>query len=230
MYSDTSKIYGDLATIFLTDQYPPPLVPEPEAPDEILDNTTDPSGIKRETLKQAIALKLKTDLEEKQNRKKLFGFIYSRLSTSSITQVQRRIVETVIQDTTMVRSIIWNTFMALQEPLQLWKAIKATHVSAKTLSSRMDRYSAHQSYLALKQGQFESIENYEGRFDAIISVMRAVEVDIPPTELLVTKFIESLNHDYTELKMRINNDEFAGIETGSCGNSVKSVCAGKICS
>jgi hypothetical protein len=55
LYSDTSKIYGYLATIILTDSYPPPLVPEPDAPDEVLDNTTNPSGIIRETLQQELA-------------------------------------------------------------------------------------------------------------------------------------------------------------------------------
>ena len=101
--------------------------------------------------------------------------------------------------------------MADSDPLHLWNTVRNTHLSARTLSTRQDKHKASQAYATLRMGPYDKLDAYKLRFDSAIQTLRACQVDLPPTDDIITKFIESLNSNYDELKLRIRNDEFSGL-------------------
>ena len=217
MINETFRIYGKLSCIFNTDEYPEP-IPLPEAPIEPFNDANDPGGIQREYIKQLVADKIQDDRQLRKDKPKLFGFILEHLSPASLTQVQRRVVENQLEDNAedpdpdpdLDSRAIWKTFLADADPLYLWQVIKATHVSSRTLSSRIDRHKAMQAYATIKMGNYEKIDNYKFRFDSVLDTLTACNIQTPSVDDIVTKFIESLNTDYDELKLQIRNDEYAG--------------------
>jgi len=60
-------------------------------------------------------------------------------------------------------------------------------------------------------GQYEKLDAYKFKFDNALSLLQATKCDLPSTDDIITKFIESLNSDYDELKLKIKNDDYAGI-------------------
>ena len=95
--AETTKLFGNLSSIFIIDAYPDD-IPLPEAPDQPLNDDTDPGGIQREYIRQQIADKVKEDRKMKSDKPKLFGFLLQRLSQDSLTQVHRRHLEIYYAD------------------------------------------------------------------------------------------------------------------------------------
>jgi len=95
-------------------------------------------------------------------------------------------------------------------PLKLWRAIRATHQTARLLSSRLDQDKAVQNYSTIKQGESETLDSFKLRFDNALDTLTAVNLKVPKTRLIVTRFIESLNSDYNELRKDIKNSEYRG--------------------
>ena len=104
----------------------------------------------------------------------------------------------------------WNEFEAQADPLLLWKVIKTTNQTARTSSSRLDKEKATQVFYTMKQGMLEKIDPYKLRFDNTLTTMTAVGLKLPSMSQIVTRFIESLNADYDQLKDEINNQEYKG--------------------
>ena len=217
---DSTKLFGNLSSIFIVDAYPND-IPLPDPPDQPLNDDTDPGGIQREYIRQQIADKVKEDRKIKTDKPKLFGFLLQRLSQASKTQVQRRFIELYydhvadnpddedLQDTTSKE--LWDAFLQQADPLQLWESIKTSHQTGRTLSSRTDRHKAQNAYATMRMGPYEKLDNYKFKFDNALSLLAATKCSLPTSEDTITKFIESLNSDYDELKQKIKNDDFAGI-------------------
>jgi hypothetical protein len=129
MVSETTTRYGKLANLFITNQYPPE-DPLPTAPTFALTDDNDPGGIQREYIKQLISNKVRDDSQNKKDKPSLFGFILQRLSTASLTQVQRRVIEIVDADReennlpAQSSKATWSSFLAHADPLDLWTAIR----------------------------------------------------------------------------------------------------------
>ena len=220
LITESQKLYGDLSSIFITDKYPEE-IPLPTAPNQPLSDDTDPGGIQREYIRQQIANKVKEDQKLKSDKTKLFGFLLQRLSQDSITAVQRRQLELYyqnvdgnpdeadLQDATSKE--IWDAFLQSANPLFLWNAIKSSHLTSRTLSSRLDRHKAQSTYASMKMGSYEKLDAYKFRFDNVLALLQATNCELPTTDDIITKFIESLNADYDELKLKIKNDDYAGI-------------------
>jgi hypothetical protein len=105
----------------------------------------------------------------------------------------------------------WDIFKERGDPLELWKVIKSTHMSARTQSSRGDRDKANQDFADLRMGKQESIDNFKQRWDALLEVMVATGASIPSTEDQVTKFIRTLDRErYGQFRVECINREAAG--------------------
>ena len=218
--TDTQKQFGKLSSIFLIDKFPD-AIPLPTAPEHPLNDDTDPGGIQREYIRQQIADKVKEDRKLESDKPKLFGFLMQRLSQASVTQVHRRHLEIYyadivgdpdeddLQDVTSKE--LWDAFLQQADPLRLWEAIKSSHQTGRTLSSRLDRHKAQSSYATIRMGPYDKLDAYKFKFDNALSLLHATKCDLPSNEDIITKFIESLNSDYDELKLKIKNDDYAGI-------------------
>ena len=260
MVSESQKTYGKLANIFILGKYPTKLqLPPPPA--QPWNDENDPGAIQREYIKQkVIAVRIEED-NLRLEKSKLFGFIKQHLSTASLTQVKRHVIQQMadlaleaginptgddddfeeetfgdadeessqgsVNDTstlslqgvsqgdaptvnTLTGRVIWDDFEAEADPLKLWKAIHASHQTARLLSSRLDQDKAVQNYSAIKQGESETLDSFKLRFDNALDTLTAVNLKIPKTRLIVTRFIESLNSDYNELRKDIKNSEYRG--------------------
>ena len=105
----------------------------------------------------------------------------------------------------------WDLFKERGDPLELWKIIKATHLSSRTQSSRGDRDKASQDFADLRMGKQESIDNFKQRWDALLEVMVATGASIPSVEDQVTKFIRTLDRGrYGQFRVECINREAAG--------------------
>jgi len=169
LIQDTGKIFGELHTIFITNRLPIE-TPLPEPPNEPYDDMNDPGGIQREYIKQLISDKVKEDRKMKTDKPKLFSYLLSRISQPSLLQVQRRVVELTLEAQEQLHDdngpeaettySIWNDFLAIADPVHLWDLIRNTHVNARTLSNRLDRQRAYNTYSFLKMHQNEKNESY----------------------------------------------------------------------
>jgi len=113
--------------------------------------------------------------------------------------------DSVASFNTITAKAIWDNFECKADPLNLWKAIRSTHQTARLMSSRLDQDKATTSYFTIKQGETEVLDNYKLRFDNAIDTLIACGVAIPRMDSIVTRFIESLNSDYNDLRKDIKN-------------------------
>ena len=253
MLTETQKLYGKISTIFINQKYPAP-TPLPNSPEAPWTDATDPGGIQREYLKQKVSLVLKEEEKIKDLKKKMYGYIKDHLSTASMTQVKRHVIQKMadlaMEDepqeedegdgysevtpddevpageeeddvssfnqsnertvNTLTAKSVWDEFEITQDPLELWKAIRSTHQTARLLSSRLDQDRAMLKFSTMRQSDNESLDSYKLRFDNALDTLSAVNLKPPSTKMVVTRFVESLNNDYAELRKEIKNSEYKG--------------------
>lgn len=156
---------------------------EPERPDDT-DSIFEMEIWKLEQRQYASDLK---KLEDDQI--KLFGVIISQMSTESIDVVR--------QTATGAQAI------TTRDPLELVQSIITTHMTSGKIDNNENYYEAEETYHNIKMGQFESLDSYRKRFEAIVATLieaanRAEIPDQVPTEFLqVQRFVKNLNDNYS---------------------------------
>ena len=135
------KEYKDLGRLIEDEFY---FVPE------AIDNTAfktakeeDPDGINKARLIKAHENRDKEILKMKHDRPGMYGYILSKLSKESEDEIARH------------KNYV--DFNRKKDPLELWKAIKDTHmVSTASKVEAIIKKTARSSYQKCQQGEFES--------------------------------------------------------------------------
>ena len=82
-----------------------------------------------------------------------------------------------------------------RDPLELIQSIITTHMTSGKIDNNENYYEAEEAYHNIKMGQFESLDSYRKRFEAMVATLTeaANRADIPdqvPTEFLqVQRFV-----------------------------------------
>ena len=182
--------YGDLANFIQTGEY---MVPEPvSAAGYDLDN--DEHGLQLDALKTDNRERAKKISAMRYDRTPLYAFIIRHISHESLDAI--KLVEG------------YDTWCSGNDPLQLWKAIEATHSVAS--SSRVPgvlKANARQSYQRAGQHAFETIVSYKERFDALLETYKGhdnPQLDAPD---IAMDFFGGLdNARYHDFKVGVIND------------------------
>ena len=105
----------------------------------------------------------------------------------------------------------WEEANNLQDPLQFWTIIEATHLTAQTGAREIDRDAAMDAYWSLTQGRNETLPNYRRRFERTVAALEALRhPGAPEQAAMVVKFVRSLNYRYTEWSRHILNEIIEG--------------------
>ena len=190
---DGALTCGKIANCIITNQYDLPTLPDRSI-------FIDPEIYKLE-LRYFYDENAKFAVE----KSKFFAFILSRLSEESVLQVQRCAIkfavelraarQDVVQTDHPSGKMIWNTFLAAGDPLELWKTIRYTHGTSRTESSRRDKDIATDSYVNLKMQKAESLERFTQRWEATVERLAASGAVVPSTEEQVTRYVRNLDQD-----------------------------------
>ena len=190
----------------------------------------------------------------KDMREKVYGFIKDHLSTASLTQVKRHVIqrmnELAMEDVSqegdesdgysevtpdeddsageegddassfntatertvhnLTEKFIWNEFEINQDPLELLKPIRSTNQTARFLSSRLYQDRAMHSFSTMKQGESKLLDSYKLRFDNALDPLSTVNLKPPGMKMVITRFVDSLNNDYAEVRKEIENAKYKG--------------------
>ena len=119
----------------------------PDEVDESLFNLqNDPNGVIKSCLLESQKARIKEIADMKRDRQAMYPFIFSKLSRESEDAVKRH------DD--------YEEFNKVKDVLDLWLAIKSTHLVST--ASRVDaviRKAARDDYFKCKQGEYESISS-----------------------------------------------------------------------
>ena len=163
------------------------------------DLSDDPYGIKKASLMAQIGDNVKRQGKANEEKISLFGLINSTLSKESKQRLQQE--------------ESWTKVNVDQDPLQLWKLIKSTHIGSNTGKSVADMELARQRYYEVKQGTMSLID-FKRRFDLLVETLTAVGLTKPAEDELAVHFISRLEPSkYAVLKQLLENNLLLGIGT-----------------
>lgn len=181
--------YGDLAMIFVDDSY---YVPAPiDIPDDVED-------IERIQILEEQKLRLKEIYEMKKNRSKLHAAMWIQLSDES----RERIMELPNYNTHIRRG---------DDPLALWIAIKATHMTIGASSPALNQFHAIKHYQDLKMENNEGLAVYMERFKAAVDTVRITGAPVPDGASQAVSFIMKLDERFHKFQETLRNNDALSI-------------------
>ena len=171
--------YRQLASFFRTNQYFVPQPMEGAFDEEDIDEENDPHGLVRAQLIEETRLRVRLIVKMNNDKPALFAVMWGQLSTES---------EQVI-----MQHPRWNVIQERDDPLELWRAIRDTHVVNAVGQNQVDRMIAREQYGRLRQQPNENITQFKERTDEAIRAMQSYGVPVPPEEDLASDFINRLD-------------------------------------
>ena len=151
--------YGRRGRFIADDEYF--AAPMPDEPEVDFDPFDIQSMIFWDAYKIACAEVVKEGLRAESQKVEWFALIISILSPAS-----KGLVEAEHE---------WEDIEERQDPLELWRIIKRTHLTRITGSTDIDRYNAMEAYNSCKQERHESISEYKKRFERAVSALERVQ-------------------------------------------------------
>ena len=107
---------------------------------------------------------------------------------------------------------IWQRFQLRTDPLELWRAIKRSHLAVHTEFVQGDRRAARERYSWTKMQHGETLESFKERFDAAISGMMAIGLAKMEDTDIACDFISKLDKGrYGDMQARFEQDAAIGI-------------------
>jgi len=184
---------GNLGRLIDDEAYyiPPPVI---DADFGSLNPVSDPHGIRKAMLLKEYEGRHKEIRKMKEDRTKMYAYIYSKLSKESQDEIAR--------DASFV------TIEAERDPLNLWMLLKTTHMVA-TISKvpGIIKKSARSEYEKCKQGEFESIVDFKRKFDTRLEIYKSSGNDPVDPEDAAMDFLYALDDNrYAEFKADLVND------------------------
>ena len=173
--------YVLLESIFRTEQYedPPDPVQKEMYSEEELSKKNDTYGLLRLQLQEEVKERVKVLSQIALDKKRLFAVMWGQLSPES---------EQII-----MQHAEWAAISAKDDPLQLWKAIKDTHVVTATGQVILDRMSARDQYTRLRQDARETLVSFKERTDEALRALEAYDIPTPSDQDQTSDFINRLD-------------------------------------
>jgi hypothetical protein len=131
--------------------YEPDVIPVP-----VMDEDVDPHGIIFQTHMEEVKSRAREIISMRKERNKMFARIWETLSDMSKEKISQ---EPDYED-----------FYRRDDPLDLWKAIKRTHLTANTGNLRKDKEDARHKYENIYLGATESLSKYYNRFQQTVQL------------------------------------------------------------
>ena len=181
--------FGDLAMIFVDDAYYVPA--HIDIPDDV-------DEIERLQILEEQKLRLREIYEMKKNRSKLHAAMWIQLSDES----RERIMELPNYNTVIRRG---------DDPLALWLAIKATHMTIGASSPALNQFHATKHYQELKMENYEGLATYMERFKASVDTMRVTGAPVPDGASQAVAFIMKLDDRFLKFQETLRNNDALGI-------------------
>ena len=186
------RVYGELGVII--DDFEYPQVHNPELVLEDYEEDADPVGVLKHITFERFKIREQEEADMRKKKPQLFATIWGQLSRES---------EEKIRQLTHYEDSIRKT----RDPLELWKAIRETHVIATSGVAEADAYKAEERYNNLRQRPDESLAMFKQRTDEALAAMRAVGAPIPTSARQAVAFIKRLDkYRYAELQVELEND------------------------
>ena len=193
--------------------YVPPLVVDADFGS--LNPASDPHGIRKAMLLKEYEGRHKEIRKMKEDRTKMYAYIYSKLSKESQDEV--------------ARDASFATIEAERDPLKLWMLLKTTHMVA-TISKvpGIIKKSARSEYEKCKQGEFESIVDFKRKFDTRLEIYKSSGNDPVDPEDAAMDFLYALDDNrYAEFKADLVNDLAMGTLEEPPKRLTQYICDGK---
>jgi len=143
--------YGDLGKIIEDEYYyiPPNLDQDDYG---LFDPTSDPLGINKAALLEAVKNRIKKIDRMKDDRPSLYAFIFSKLSRESEDEIKR--------------TDKYGAWSKERDPLSLWLALKDLHlITTISKNSAVIRTQAIEDYHSCRMQDFEKLSTFKERFE-----------------------------------------------------------------
>jgi hypothetical protein len=121
----------------------------------------------------------------------LFGFLLTRLSDAS-----EAAISTVK---------VWEDLLEKRDPLELWKAIKATHRGGTGGVDATKRVTILENWHELRQRDDERIMQFRNRFRHLLDSMKELGLQVPSDAEQAMIFISKLHARYNEFTRELSN-------------------------
>ncbi len=158
--------YGMLGQLTKDDEYyVPPAINAGEAFDE---DEFEENPYLRIQIVEEVKSRQAMIMEMFKNRPKMFAEMWGHMSEESKDKVRQH--------------PNWHLIQKEDDPLELWKAIKATHIVTAIGNPVADRATARDNYSKVKQHPTESLARYKVRFDNAVRARVALEDPHLPSE------------------------------------------------
>ncbi len=181
--------FGYLVTIFVLGKYKTFNPIETSGPTALFAEENETSRIE---LTAKINSQEKALIEMHMNKPKVFNVMLGNMSAESKDKVK--------QDTN------WTTILAEQDPLELLKIIKSTHIIGQTNIKRLDTFYARESFETLKQKSGQSLYDFKHVFEQHMDAYKSLGITELSAEDQAFSFIQKLNdQDYGDLKRDLEN-------------------------
>ena len=190
--------YGYSAMFLKTDQYySPPMVTLGEGVDA---EDFDEDPILRLRVEQEVKNRENAIAKVNADKPGMFAFIKSTLSPESEERVRQH--------------NNWALVEPEDNPLELWRAIKATHIVNAVGNATTDRAAARDHYYRLQQGPTETLQHYKDRFDSALRGITALGGTAPSAADQAIDFINRLDDGrYAQFKVDLHNSVIEGTGT-----------------
>ena len=171
------RTYGYAGRLLdLGKHYEPEPVKRPTIPNGASD---EEKAIVMNLYREDCKIRLREIAEMKRAYAKIYAFLYGQLSEESKEKVK------TVQN--------WDDIEESNDPLDLWKAIVATHMAAVTGATACDKSRARSAYSNINQDSTESVASLKKRIDNALKVYDAVGQSRPADEELAADFIRQLD-------------------------------------
>ena len=184
-------------------------------------------GIRGEMMKEMLKSRLRSRINEiekmRNDRSSLYSTIYYQLSPLSIEKIKeyvpraRPVVanppvrgdDELPLDPDGIEDRSYARFHADNDPRHLWEAVVATHTTAATGFTEMDKMEHRKEYARLSQRKDEPILEFKQRFNNLMEQRIIIGETAIPDVAQAVDFIDKVdNSRYGRLKETINNDRF----------------------
>lgn len=154
-------------------------------------------------LEEEFKAKIKESLAKKAKYQsdgpKLYWLIRRNLSEKSTDKVREHLAEK------------WEEQEKHQDPVQLWTAIKTTHITYSTGNPFLDKQSLRQRYAELKMLPGWTLLKLKTEMTALLKSMNEEKMHIPSPEDQAADYIQKLDHRWSTLKAELANDYVRGV-------------------
>ena len=167
------------------------------------------SDAKRQLMNIALQEKYKAEVKEVISKKKkhetdspkLYWLIRRNMSEESTDKVKEHLAEE------------WDESEKLQDPVELWKAIKLTHTAYSTRNPFQDKQQLRQAYADMKMHSGETLLNMKVRFTTAIRAIESVGITVHSEEDQAADFIAKLDTRWASLKTQLANDYLRNVSS-----------------